>query len=383
MGCVPRRVDKKKPYVVYWNNIPAPYMVDRFNALARRGTVDLEVWFSRRSESDRSWEVDERTWRFRYRYLPTARILGRDYCVPVPVVLANPDMLISLYSEPSFIFGWMIAKAKRIKTGLRVLKTFDTWVHRRWWKELFKRLLFRGADAIETPGEDGKAYALRYGAIEQRIFIVNHTVDPEWAKKVLDYDPEERTRLRQETGATGTTFLYVGRLVREKGVDVLLEAYRRLRSHTRKPTSLIVVGDGRDEQIFHRTCSMLNIENVVFAGYKQKSELYRYYRVADVFVFPTLGDPYGLVVDEAMACALPVIATSAAGEICDRVRDGINGFIVPPGNIEILADRMFLFVQDSGLGSKMGRLSLERVSNNTPERWARGFERMVFRVLGE
>src|SRR5438876_11713356 len=55
--------------VVYWNNIPAPYMVDRFNALVTHGHIELEAWFSQRREPDRSWIVDESNWRFKHRYL--------------------------------------------------------------------------------------------------------------------------------------------------------------------------------------------------------------------------------------------------------------------------------------------------------------------------
>ena len=79
-----------------------------------------------------------------------------------------------------------------------------------------------------------------------------------------------------------------------------------------------------------RICAERGIRNVIFAGFFQKAELPRLYAAADVFVFPTLGDPYGLVVDEAMACSLPIISTSAAGEIRDRVESGVNGFVVPP-----------------------------------------------------
>ncbi|AER56169.1 hypothetical protein DSC_07590 [Pseudoxanthomonas spadix BD-a59] len=57
-----------RPFVVYWNNIPSPYMVERFNALADRNPFEFEAWFNDRIHSDRSWTVDEAAWRFRYRY---------------------------------------------------------------------------------------------------------------------------------------------------------------------------------------------------------------------------------------------------------------------------------------------------------------------------
>jgi len=94
------------PRVVYWNNIPAPYMVERFNAVARRGHLDLEAWFNARLEPDRSWEVDESSWLFPYRYLPSVLVAGRRLSLPAPLAGRRlPDLLVSLYAEPSFLLG--------------------------------------------------------------------------------------------------------------------------------------------------------------------------------------------------------------------------------------------------------------------------------------
>lgn len=105
--------------------------------------------------------------------------------------------------------------------------------------------------------------------------------------------------------------------------------------------------------------------------------------MADVFVFPTLGDPYGLVVDEAMACGLPVISTSAAGEIRDRIEQGVNGYIVPPEDSASLADSMLKLAQDGELRERMGRISAEKIQGHTPEQWAKDFERIVDALLTE
>ncbi|THD05861.1 hypothetical protein, partial [Metallibacterium scheffleri] len=63
-----------KSFLVYWNNSPSPYMVERFNVLADRGAFEFEAWFNDRIEPGRSWDVDESTWRLNFRYLPTTRI---------------------------------------------------------------------------------------------------------------------------------------------------------------------------------------------------------------------------------------------------------------------------------------------------------------------
>ncbi|MBX6765441.1 MAG: glycosyltransferase, partial [Rubrobacteraceae bacterium] len=80
---------------------------------------------------------------------------------------------------------------------------------------------------------------------------------------------------------------------------------------------------------------------------------------------------------------LPVISTSAAGEIRDRVEEGVNGYIVPPEDGRALAERMLCLAGDAGLRRRMGERSYEKIDGHTPEKWAEDFERIVFSLLRE
>jgi len=116
----------KKPHVVYWNNIPAPYMVDRFNAVAYRGNLDFEAWFNARREPDRSWTVNESQWDFNCRYLPLLPIGVSCIRIVLPLLeRRTPDLLVSLYAEPVFVIGWAIVRARGVRTMFRALMTFD------------------------------------------------------------------------------------------------------------------------------------------------------------------------------------------------------------------------------------------------------------------
>jgi glycosyltransferase involved in cell wall biosynthesis len=370
------------PYVVYWNNIPAPYMVERFNALADTGRFHFEAWFNDRSEPDRSWRVEEKTWRFPHRMLPRVRVGGRTLRIPTPLLGRRPDLLVSLYAEPVFMLGWALARLRGSKTAFRVLATHDNWVRRSRIRTFAKRLLFSAVDAIETPGADGRRFAIRCGAAPQKIHIATHTVDfAHFAAGADRVRRDGREQLRRQLGLTGTTFLYVGRLWSGKGVDHLINAFERVQSGGSAPVSLLVVGDGPAGPGLARDCRSRGLENVVFAGFKHKEELPGIHAAADVFVFPTLGDPYGLVVDEAMASGLPVVSTQAAGEIRERVREGVNGFLVPPADSVALAERMAALASDATLRDSMGRHSRSLMENRTPQAWASDFERLVRAVL--
>ena len=370
-----------RPFVVYWNNIPAPYMVERFNALADRDAFEFEAWFNDRLEVDRSWEVSESAWRFRHRYLPTTRLLGRTQHWPLPLLGRRPDVLVSLYAEPAFLAGWAVAKVRGSKTAFWCQVTMDRWVERKPWKNAIKRAVFPRVDATLGSGEESRAFAMRFGTPPDKAMCLPHSID------VVHYSAGAcrarplREAQRRQLGLEGTTFIYVGRLWWGKGINYLLEAFETVQRRSAEPVSLLLVGDGPEEARLKQACAERDIRNVVFAGFEQKPELPRYYALADVFVFPTLGDPYGLVVDEAMACGLPVISTSAAGEIRDRIEEGANGYIVPPEDSAALSERMLHLAQNPDLVARMGAVSREKIQGHTPEKWAEDFERIVLTLV--
>jgi glycosyltransferase involved in cell wall biosynthesis len=368
------------PSVVYWNNIPAPYMVERFNALAERGNVDLEVWFSTRTESDRSWRVVEESWRFPYRYLPG--IPGRrGSTIPLRAFRARPNVLVSLYASPSFMVGSAVARLRGIRTAYWVEVTFDAWITRRRWKERLKSGLLPRADGILTAGRDGAAFAMRYGVSPERVFTVPHVIDFDRYAKGSARARASRDTVRAQLGLHGVTFSYVGRLWSGKGLDQLLDAFADLKRTNTHDMSLLLVGDGADEARLRSRCADEELEDVVFAGFHDGDALPPLYAAADVFVFPTLGDPFGMVVLEAMACGLPVISTSAAGEIAERIDEGVNGFVVPPADAEALRSRMELLAGDESIRTRMGEAATAKVAGQSPYLWAEAFEDAVDKLL--
>jgi glycosyltransferase involved in cell wall biosynthesis len=365
--------------VVYWTNIPAPYMVDRFNALERRRNLEFEAWFSARTESDRSWRVDESGWDFSYRYLPAVDLGTTALALPVPLLRGPaPDVLVSLYAGADFLAGTAVARLRRAHTAFWVEVTFDSWVQRRRWKEALKARVLPGADGILTAGADGRSFARRYGVSDERIHHVPHVIDFERIAEGARLAQHQRDQLRAQLGVRGVSFVYVGRLWSGKGLTYLLDAFGELRRRDVGEVSLLLVGDGRDEDSLRARAKGLG--NVVFSGFQAEDALPGIYAASDVFVFPTLGDPFGMVVLEAFACGLPVIATTASGEIRDRVKDGANGFLVPPADSDALVDRMELLARDEALRRRMSKAAIAKVAGQSPELWAEAFERAIEKI---
>jgi glycosyltransferase involved in cell wall biosynthesis len=238
------------------------------------------------------------------------------------------------------------------------------------------------ADAILTAGSDGSEYVKRYGVADERVFVVPHVVDFERYSRASAITASERVRIRDQFGARGTTFVYVGRLWRGKGLSYLIDAFSMLQRSSKSEVSLLLVGDGPDELWLRERCREEGLTNVAFAGFQQSDTLPSLLAAADAFVFPTLGDPFGMVVPEAMACGLPVISTSAAGEIRDRILDGVNGFIVPPASSAMLHLQMKRLAEDGDLRKSMGAAAKRSVAGQSPELWADAFEDAVATILG-
>jgi glycosyltransferase involved in cell wall biosynthesis len=121
---------------------------------------------------------------------------------------------------------------------------------------------------------------------------------------------------------------------------------------------LLFVGDGEERRRLEERVRRLGWRSVLFLGFKNQSELPRYYDLCDVFVLPSEKEPWGLVVNEAMNAAKPVVVSDRVGCAPDLVRDGVNGFVFPAGDIGALAERLRRLTEDPELARRMGEESL-------------------------
>ena len=161
--------------------------------------------------------------------------------------------------------------------------------------------------------------------------------------------------------------LYVGRLWRGKGLDFLLDAFERVAE--RAPhAKLLLVGDGVDEARYRARARSL--PGVHFGGYVQSDRLPELYATADALVFPTLGDPYGHVIQEAMASRLPVISTTSAGDVSERVRHGETGILIPPADADALASAMLALANSPATREAMGTAGFGHIAGRTNDWWA-------------
>jgi glycosyltransferase involved in cell wall biosynthesis len=184
--------------------------------------------------------------------------------------------------------------------------------------------------------------------------------------------------LRVELGLSGHVFLYVGRLWSKKGVDTLLKAYNQVREE-KSDVSLLIVGSGPDGDRYRQISS--SDPSIVFVDFVQPSQIPLYYGLADSFVFPTLGDPHGLVLDEAMAAGLPIISSLAAGDVIRRLGNGKAGMAVPPADIGALSEAMKLLANNSELCARFVKNGKQLVETRNHGAYAKDFEWFTHETL--
>ena len=352
--------------VLYWFTQPTPYAVARFNAAVERPELEFYAVFSHVREPDRSWDVDESAWKFPASYLGRIKLPLRQ------LRRLRPDVFVLEYDRWNLALGAIIGFATARRVAFRVLPNFDAWSTRTWWRELGKKVLFKAVDGAKVPGPAGAALATRYGLPQERAAVVTQSVDVAHYGRGRDLPAAERQRRRESLGLSGCVFLYVGRVWSGKGLDELFTAYRQARA-VREDMSLLIVGDGVDyERYFGQEAATAG---VTFAGFVQPADLPEWYAICDVLVFPTHGDPNGLVVEEALAAGLPVIVSDAAGDIRARVPESV-GRVFPVGDADTLA-RAMQALAEPALREPMGGLAPLWVAWKNDERYAEDLARFA------
>jgi glycosyltransferase involved in cell wall biosynthesis len=208
--------------------------------------------------------------------------------------------------------------------------------------------------------------ALRFremGVAPDRLFLAPHStrLEPLWdAGRARTYGLDGPLRV-----------LAAGRLIPRKGLDRLLRAARVATDRGARLT-LELVGSGPAEPELRSLAAELEID-VEFDGFVDQADLPARYAAADAFAFPTLDDPFGFVLLEAMAAGLPAVASPLAGATADLIEDGQNGLVAHPDDSDTMASALVRLASDEELRKRIGTAALATTLERTPEAAAAGY----------
>lgn len=368
------------PKLAIITEIIAPYRIPVFNAGALRPELDLHVIFlSENDPSLRQWRVYKEEIKFQYEVLPSWRQrLGRHNLLINRGVFSalnrlRPDAV--LCGGYNYTASWQAAFwAKSNRVPLLLWSESTALDLRRGHPpvEFVKARFLSMCQAFVVPGKSSFRYLQGLGIGTKKIFTAPNAVDNALFAALAEEARRDQSQVRTRHSLPARFFLYVGRMVAVKGVFELLEAYAQLDPEVRRQIGLVFVGDGPGLMKLKEAAAGIEPGTIQFAGFVHREELAEFYALSDALISPTHSDTWGLVVNEAMACGLPVIVSNVAGCSEDLVKDGWNGFVVPALAPDQLALAMARVAADAGLRSEMGSNSRKRIAEYSASEWAEG-----------
>jgi glycosyltransferase involved in cell wall biosynthesis len=366
--------------LVILTEIMSPYRIPVFNALARLPGVDLHVIFLAETDPTlRQWTVPKEQIRFSYQVLPSwrRRLGGRNLLLnrglAAALRQAAPDAV--LCGGYNYLASWQClwwARRRRVRFLAWVESTQMDRRGGHLLVESLKTMFIRRCDGFIVPGKSSFDYIRSFKVPEERIFTAPNAVDTDFFASEAERVRRDAAAQRQRLGLPLRYFVFVGRLVPEKGIFDLLQAYAALPLELRTEVGLVFVGDGPARARLQQQLAAVAPGTVHFAGFAQRERLAAYYALAEVFVLPTHTDTWGLAVNEAMACGLPVVCSSTAGCVADLVTEGWNGRVFPAHEVSRLAALLGELAQSHELRFAMGLHSQERIQHYSPAACAQG-----------
>jgi glycosyltransferase involved in cell wall biosynthesis len=381
---------KSKVRLAYLVSHPIQYQAPLLRRIAQEPDIDLTVFFgsdfSLHSYQDRGFGVDVK-WDvpllggYRHKFLPVIRDNGTQ-TVTTPLnygiysalrgSAADPgfDLLwVHGYSTVNAMHGMLAAKA----LGIPVLLRAEMWLRDRprsgpklLVKSLFFQLLNKMVSGILPIGTLNAQYWKHYFGDEMPLFLMPYAVDNDYFQQRSLEAAARRDELQRELrlDAGRPVILFASKLQHRKHCSDLLEAYEMLLKDggAYSLPYLVIVGDGEERAALEKKAKTSGLTDVRFCGFRNQSELPRFFDISSVFVLPSRHEPWGLIVNEVMNAGRAIIVSDDIGCQPDLITDGVEGCVYPVRDVKALADALRRVLATPETAETMGRHALERIS---------------------
>lgn len=350
---------------------PAPYVVGLVRALRQAGGGCIDVLYAAETLTQPwgGWRPEEGDAILPRTRAAAGRVLWRR------LDRRNYDLVhLAGWGHPLLLGALLLAAVRRIPVAIESDTHLVTAGSR--WKNALKRLiypqLFRIPRVFLPGGSPQAAYLRAFGVASSRIEVAQMTSD------VAAISRHVRERGVTRSGRRPVRFLYLGRLEPHKGIADLLQAFESLRN-AGVQAELLVAGAGSLGGMIAQAAALDGA--IRYMGHLSEDRVWDAYAQADVLVVPSRFEPWGLVVNEAMAAGLPVIVTDRVGCAADLVEDQVTGLIVPGEDVDRLAAAMKTLAGDAVRRTSMGSAAktaiggwtLDDAAARTLGAWRRAF----------
>jgi len=272
------------------------------------------------------------------------------------------------YATINSLHAMLAAKA----LGIPVLIRGDMWLKDRprgrakmALKTFFFQTLKHLVDGVLSVGTLNEAYWRHHLGDGFPQFMMPYAVDNDYFQERSRMAPEHRKELLDELNLDPArpVILFASKLQSRKRCEDLLEAYKNLSPApgVEPHPYLLIVGDGEERATLEKRAAESGFSGIRFCGFRNQSELPRFFDIATVFVLPSRHEPWGLIVNEVMNAGRAVILSDDCGCQPDLITDGIEGCVFPVGDVEALTAALRRVLATPGTAAQMGQRGLERI----------------------
>jgi glycosyltransferase involved in cell wall biosynthesis len=394
--------------LAYLVSHPIQYQAPLLRRIAAEPDIDLTVLFgsdfSVRSYRDAgfgvnvAWDVPL-TEGYKHEFLPALRDT-RGVSATSPISRGVLRRLSDRGGQPAFDALWVhgyasvnalqaMLAAKAL--GIPVLLRAESWLgdrERSPWKLAAKRCFFAALKplvaAVLPIGTMNSRYWTHSFSEEMPQFLMPYAVDNGFFHRSALAATADKSAFRESLGlAPGRpVILFASKLQQRKHCDHLLDAFAQIRSASSVSPApyLVIVGDGEQRAALEAAVRDRAIPDVRFAGFQNQTELPRFFDLASVFVLPSRHEPWGLIVNEAMASGRAVIASTDCGCAADLIDDGVNGFTFAAGDVAALTECLRRTFATPDTPQRLGDAAFERMRQWNFEEDIRGLRAALAHV---
>lgn len=374
------------PKVWLLTNAPSPYQSELFSEIVRQGEVNLSVRFMR--SSSQAGQADGCQFpQITMKALLSERWPDEFRLHPRGVwEAATGDfdfyILSGLYTSVTFLLCAVVLEFRQKPWALWLERPHrpasPTYRSRRSFvgrlRDQIRGWLFQRCDHLICIGAVARSEYKEMGVSEKRLAVLPYCCD---IKRYSAVDTARVRQYRRDMQFDGRCiFLFSGQMIDRKGVDTLIDAFLAI-AERHEDVVLLLLGEGpKKEELQRRVASSVH-DRVVFLGHQSQGDLPVVFQAADVFAFPSRHDGWAVVINEACAASLPVIATRQTGATGELVEDGRSGFVIEADDVDKLEKVMERLASDPTLRTTMGRRSRELVEEWSTEGGAKKFSNIV------
>lgn len=369
-------------------NSRAPYRLLQIKKILEIKDLAINVYYTNSNVDGRKWIIDK---------LPNLsekklkgiqffkkRITTFDVNINIgltKIIKENDVILLGGYEQPTYVAVSILCKLMKKKyillfDGISPQKIFDGEKNR--IRYLIKRFVINNAVCIFGNGQVSKLYfEKKYMVNANKIYNQYLTVDIDYIMSFANEKKKISSYIKDTYGIdkNANVLMYSGRLLDWKNVDVILEAMNILKDKDKYV--LLIVGDGEERLNIEKKANKYHL-NVIITGFiREQKYLFKHYYVGDLFIFPTSHEAWGLVVNEAMAAGMPIIASNQCGCSLDLIKEGENGYIFKYNDAIKLKELIEAIFQDDKKRKELSKRSLQIIKQWTFERSKCSFEQML------